>query len=101
NKTAELIKYSSNCLLATLISFSNEMANLASALGGVDSTDVMRGLHLSKYLSPRLPNGVRVTPPILDFLAAGCGFGGSCLPKDVSALIAHGESIGLPMRLLR
>jgi UDPglucose 6-dehydrogenase len=100
NKTAEMIKYSSNCLLATLISFSNEIGNLCATLGGVDVVDVMKGLHLAHYLSPILPSGERVSAPITSFLAAGCGFGGSCLPKDVKALIAHGERAGAPMRLL-
>jgi UDPglucose 6-dehydrogenase/GDP-mannose 6-dehydrogenase len=100
-KTAEMIKYVSNCLLATMISFSNEIANLGSALGGVDVVEVMRGMHLSKYLCPVQPNGERIVPAIVSFLAAGCGFGGSCLPKDVSALAAHGEARGVPMRLLQ
>ena len=100
NKTAEMIKYVSNCLLATMISFSNEIANLGSALGGIDVVEVMRGIYLSKYLSQVLPSGERVMPAIASFLAAGCGFGGSCLPKDVSALVAHGKDRNVPMRLL-
>ena len=99
-KTAEMIKYASNALLATMISFSNEIANLGSTLGGIDSVDVMRGVHLSNYLSLTLPDGTRKGPAILSFLAAGCGFGGSCLPKDVKALVAHGRNAGLPMNLL-
>jgi UDPglucose 6-dehydrogenase/GDP-mannose 6-dehydrogenase len=100
NKTAEMIKYTSNALLATMISFSNEIGNLCATLGGVDVVDVMRGFHLSRYISPMLPNGDRVVAPISAFLWAGCGFGGSCLPKDVKALIAHGEQAGRPMKLL-
>ena len=99
-KTAEMIKYASNALLATLISFSNEIANLGSALGGIDSIDVMRGVHLSNYLSLTLPDGTRKGPAIISFLAAGCGFGGSCLPKDVKALVAHGRKVGVLMNLL-
>jgi UDPglucose 6-dehydrogenase len=99
-RTAEMIKYASNALLATMISFSNEIANLGSAIGGIDSVDVMRGVHLSNYLSLTLPDGSRRGPAILSFLAAGCGFGGSCLPKDVKALVAHGRKSGLPMSLL-
>jgi UDPglucose 6-dehydrogenase len=95
--TAELIKYASNALLANLISFSNEIANVGSALGGIDSVDVMRGLHLSQYFRGRNSAGL---PPIISFLQAGCGFGGSCLPKDVKALIAHGKSAGEAMPLL-
>jgi UDPglucose 6-dehydrogenase/GDP-mannose 6-dehydrogenase len=94
--TAEMIKYASNALLATMISFSNELANLCQAVGDVDIVDVMRGLHSSHYLTV---DGKAA--PITAFLEAGCGFGGSCLPKDVSALIAHGERAGRPMPLLR
>jgi UDPglucose 6-dehydrogenase/GDP-mannose 6-dehydrogenase len=99
--TAELIKYTSNALLATMISFCNEIGNLATALGDVDVAEVTAGVHQSIYLSPRLPDGTRVRAPLSSFLEVGCGFGGSCLPKDVGALIAHGEQSGTPMRLLR
>jgi len=101
NPTAELIKYASNALLANLISFSNEFANLASTLGNIDAAEVMRGLHSSRYLTTVLANGERVVPPITSFLMGGCGFGGSCLPKDVSALAAQGQKLGLPMNVLR
>lgn len=100
-KTAEMIKYVSNCLLATMISFSNEMANLCSAIGAIDIVDVMRGLHLSKYLTHVLPGGERIVPEIVSFLGAGCGYGGSCLPKDSMALIAHAERVGVDMRILK
>jgi UDPglucose 6-dehydrogenase/GDP-mannose 6-dehydrogenase len=100
NKTAEMIKYTSNALLATLISFSNEIGNLCSDLGGVDCVDVMEGVHLSQYLMPTTGNG-RVRAPIASFVAAGCGFGGSCLPKDVKALIARGNGIDSRMGLLK
>ena len=100
NSTAELIKYTSNALLATMISFANEIGNLASALGDIDVVDVMRGVHSSNYLSPAGPDGWRITAPITSFLEAGCGFGGSCLPKDVGALIRHGQDVGQPMRVL-
>lgn len=101
NKTAEMIKYASNALLATMISFSNELGNLCAALGGVDVVDVLNGVHSSRYLTMRLPHGDRYVPPITSFLGAGCGFGGSCLPKDVKALVAHGAQAGVPMNLLR
>ena len=90
-----MIKYTSNALLATMISFSNELANLCTAVGDVDIVDVMEGLHSSMYLTVDGRSA-----PITSFLEAGCGFGGSCLPKDVSALIAHGPAVGQPMRLL-
>jgi UDPglucose 6-dehydrogenase len=101
NSTAELIKYTSNALLATMISFANEIGNLAAALGDIDVADVMRGVHSSNYLSPRLADATRVRAPITAFLEAGCGFGGSCLPKDVGALISHGTEAGASMRLLQ
>ncbi len=100
NKTAEMIKYTSNAMLATQISFANEIANLCAALGGVDVVDVMKGVHLSQYLRPAVQDGSRIQAPISAFLEAGCGFGGSCLPKDVKALIARGEKAGVPMPLL-
>jgi UDPglucose 6-dehydrogenase/GDP-mannose 6-dehydrogenase len=97
NRTAEMIKYASNALLATLISFSNEFANLGAALGGIDASEVMQGVQSSQYFRKRTADG---SPPITAFLRPGCGFGGSCLPKDVSALISHGRSVGQEMRLL-
>jgi UDPglucose 6-dehydrogenase/GDP-mannose 6-dehydrogenase len=100
NKTAEMIKYASNSVLATMISFSNEVANLCSALGGVDVADVMRGVHLARYFTTTLENGKRVKAPISSFLWAGCGYGGSCLPKDTKALSAHGAAHASPMPLL-
>lgn len=100
NKTAEMIKYTSNAVLATLISFSNEIGNLCARLGDIDIVEVMQGVHLAHYFTTSLEDGSRVTAPITSFLGAGCGFGGSCLPKDVKALVAHGEAAGQPMPLL-
>ena len=100
NKTAEMIKYASNSLLATLISFSNEVANLCTNIGDIDATEVMHGVHLDKRFSPIMDDGSRVHPASITYLEAGCGFGGSCFPKDVKALIAHGQKNGNPMLLL-
>lgn len=99
-KTAEMIKYTSNCLLATMISFSNEIANLSSELRDIDIVDVMKGVHLDKRLSPILDDGKRIMPAFTTYIEAGCGFGGSCFPKDVNALISHGKRSGVPMGLL-
>lgn len=99
-RAAEMVKYTANSLLATLISFSNEMGNLAQAVG-VDERIAMKGVHLDKRFSPILDDGRRVKPGMLSYLAAGCGFGGSCFPKDVQALIAHGQKAGLSMQLLK
>ena len=98
-RTAELIKYANNALLATQISTMNEIANLAAALGGIDAMDVVQGVQLDRRWSP-IENGRRIAPGILAYLVPGCGFGGSCFPKDVQALRAHGRSLGLPMRML-
>jgi UDPglucose 6-dehydrogenase/GDP-mannose 6-dehydrogenase len=101
-RTAEMIKYASNTLLATMISFSNEIANLCAAVGGVDVVDVLEGVRLSRYLSPRGGVGMPVVrAPISSFLEAGCGYGGSCLPKDTAALIAMAAELDQPTPLLR
>jgi UDPglucose 6-dehydrogenase len=99
-RTAELIKYANNALLATQISAMNEIANLAAALGGVDAMDVLAGVRLDKRWNPILPDGSRANPAILTYLVPGCGFGGSCFPKDVQALRSHGERLNLPMHML-
>ncbi len=99
-KTAEMIKYASNSALATMISFANEFGRLCSALGDVDVADVMKGVHAAAYFTTRLDDGRTVRAPITSFLEAGCGFGGSCLPKDVAALVAQGREHGLDMALL-
>jgi UDPglucose 6-dehydrogenase len=73
-KSAELTKYAANAFLATKISFINEMANLSELLGA-DITEVSLGIGSDERIGKR-------------FLNAGCGYGGSCLPKDIDALIA-------------
>jgi UDPglucose 6-dehydrogenase len=100
SSTAEMIKYASNALLATLISFTNELANLGAAIGGIDTVEVMAGVHASRYLTMSGNSGPTIAP-IATFLEAGAGFGGSCLPKDTAALIARGEELGQSMRVLR
>lgn len=77
---AEMIKYTSNAFLATKISFSNEIGNICKHLG-IDVYDVMKGVGLDHRINPY-------------FLNAGAGFGGSCFPKDVSALMHLARDIG-------
>ncbi len=101
NRTAEMIKYASNSVLATMISYANEIGNLCTAVGGIDVVEVMRGVNLAHYFRPQSSMGEGVQAPISAFLQAGCGFGGSCLPKDVQALIRHGQDLGESMPLLR
>lgn len=98
-RTAEMIKYAANSLLATLISFSNEIGNLCAKVG-VDVTEALAGVHLDKRFSPIMGDGSRVRPSSLTYVEAGCGFGGSCFPKDVKALITYGQSAGVPMDVL-
>ncbi len=99
-RTAEMIKYAANSLLATLISFSNEIANLCAVHEDLDVVEVLKGVHLDRRLSPILDDGSRVVPPVTTYIEAGCGFGGSCFPKDVKALAAYGASAGVQMRVL-
>jgi len=97
-RTAELIKYANNFLLATQISAVNELANLSAAIGGVDVLDVVKGVHLDRRWNP-VVHERRVAPEILTYLVPGCGFGGSCFPKDVQALRSQGLQHGMPMRM--
>lgn len=99
-RTAEMIKYASNALLATMISFSNEIGNMCAVAGGVDVVDVLGAVHLDKRISPIAADGSRTTPAITSYLQAGCGFGGSCFPKDVRALIHWSQDRDRPVRLL-
>ena len=85
-RSAELTKYAANAMLATRISFMNEMALLAEQLGA-DIDAVRRGIGSD----PRIGS---------HFLYAGCGYGGSCFPKDVKALLHTARDADLPMRLL-
>jgi UDPglucose 6-dehydrogenase len=85
--TAELIKYASNSLLATKISFINMIANICEKIPGADVKTVATAMGLDKRIGPL-------------FLDAGLGYGGSCFPKDVKALIAHSKSLGYTPTLL-
>jgi UDPglucose 6-dehydrogenase len=98
-RTAEMIKYTSNSLLATMISFSNEIANLCVALPGVDARQVWRGVHLDRRLTP-VGTQWRGLAGITEYLWHGLGFGGSCLPKDVAALQGFGKQLGEHTRML-
>lgn len=99
-RTAEMIKYASNSLLATMISYSNEIARLCTAIGDIDALEVMRGVHQSLYLTTYGVADAPVRASLSSFLEAGCGFGGSCLPKDVTALVAQGADLGVPTPVL-
>jgi UDPglucose 6-dehydrogenase/GDP-mannose 6-dehydrogenase len=96
---AELIKYASNALLSTLVSFSNEWAAVCEGLPGADVQTMMRGIHLDRRLA-RGENGEPIRPGILAYLAAGPGFGGSCLPKDLAAARSSAGKNGVATPLL-
>jgi UDPglucose 6-dehydrogenase len=83
--TAEMIKYASNAFLSTKISFINEIAMLCERVGA-DVQTVSKGMGLDQRIGSK-------------FLHAGPGFGGSCFPKDLAALVQMGESAGYPMQI--
>ena len=85
-RSAELTKYVANAMLATRISFMNEMAGLAERIGA-DIEQVRQGIGSD----PRIGT---------HFLYAGCGWGGSCFPKDVKALARMGQDAGVPLAML-
>jgi UDPglucose 6-dehydrogenase len=85
-RTAELIKYAANAFLATKITFVNEIADLCERVGA-DVQEVARGIGLDNRIGSK-------------FLHAGPGFGGSCFPKDVRALIRTAKDHDVPMRIL-
>jgi UDPglucose 6-dehydrogenase len=98
--TAEAIKYASNAMLATAISFANEIADICAELDDADVVDVMHGVHLSRYLTPLAADGRAIRAPLAAFFEAGCGFGGSCLPKDLRALVARAAELGRKLPVL-
>src|SRR5271169_6580975 len=86
-KSAELTKYAANAMLATRISFMNELANLAEMVGA-DIEHVRKGIGSDQRIG-------------YHFLYAGCGYGGSCFPKDIRALQRTGKEYGLPLKILQ
>jgi UDPglucose 6-dehydrogenase len=86
-KSAELTKYAANCMLATKISFMNEMANIAERVGA-DIENVRHGIGSD----PRIG---------YQFIYPGCGYGGSCFPKDVQALIRTTDGLGYESEILK
>lgn len=86
-RSAELTKYAANCMLATKISFMNELANLAEILGA-DIENVRRGIGSDERIG-------------YHFIYPGCGYGGSCFPKDVQALVRTAEGVDYEPKLLK
>lgn len=98
--TAEMIKYSANAFFATLISYSNEIARLCEEIDGIDIVNVWKGLHLDARLTPTI-NGRRIIPGFINYLFSGCGYGGSCFPKDTKALVAYSQKLGYEPLLIK
>lgn len=87
---AELSKYVSNVLFASLVSFSNEIGNLAASIPGVDVVDVWKTVHADR----------RMSPGVAHYLFTGCGYGGSCFPKDTKALYHFAKDRNMDMKML-
>ncbi len=98
-RTAEMIKYANNYFLALQISAANEVANLCYNLGNIDPVDVIHGVISDKRWSPIGSDKKRVTPEITTYMTPGCGFGGSCFPKDVEAIRTIQKEMGLEPRI--
>ena len=92
-RTAEFLKYLSNTLLSTLISYSNEMSLIAKKIGGVDIEKAFKLLHLDKRFFGDPAN-------IVSYVYPGCGYGGYCLPKDTEAIARMSLSLGLKPEIL-
>ncbi|MDO8468799.1 MAG: UDP-glucose/GDP-mannose dehydrogenase family protein, partial [Candidatus Peribacter sp.] len=86
-ESAEIVKYASNAFLATKISFINMLSELCEATGG-NVRDIAKGIGLDERIGPR-------------FLHAGIGYGGSCFPKDVKALLAIGKKLDLTLPIIQ
>lgn len=92
HSTGEFIKYLSNTLLATMISYSNEMAEIADAIGGINVADAFHILHMDKRW-----NDCNMT----SYVYPGCGYGGYCLPKDTCALYSQAVAKGYEPEILK
>jgi UDPglucose 6-dehydrogenase/GDP-mannose 6-dehydrogenase len=97
-ETAELIKYTNNSFFSMLISFSNEIANIAEKISGVDPFEVLKALIYDRRITTKL-NGKYIVPALESYLVPGCGFGGSCFPKDVKAILnyANSQNVNAPL----
>ncbi|MCA6514728.1 MAG: UDP-glucose/GDP-mannose dehydrogenase family protein [Chitinophagaceae bacterium] len=97
SRTAELIKYANNTILASMISLNNELANLSKVIGNIKYEQIVNGVISDKRWSPFLTNGSRITPQIASYFYPGVGYGGSCFPKDIQAINSFGKKLGLDM----
>lgn len=89
NENAELIKYGNNSLLATLISFGNQLSNVSEKIPHTDMEIILKGMSMDKRISC-----------CKSYLTPGIGFGGSCFPKDTKALLALSKDLGQKMSII-
>ena len=98
SRTAEMIKYANNSLLAMQISGVNEIANICNSMGRININNVIKGVKSDKRWSPII-NKKRIRPGILNYLNPGPGFGGSCFPKDLETFINLGKKLNISSNL--
>ena len=91
-RTAEFIKYVNNSLLATQIVVHNEFSNIARKTGGINYKDIIDGVSNDKRWSIE-SNNEKFIPSIVEYFQPGYGYGGSCFPKDVKALLEYSKSL--------
>ncbi len=99
-ESSELIKYTNNAFFSMLISFSNEIANVSENIPGVDPYKIMKALISDKRITTKI-NNENITPSLESYLTPGCGFGGSCFPKDVQALLNYANKNNINTPLLK
>jgi len=99
-ESSELIKYTNNAFFSMLISFSNEIANISEKIPGVDPYKIMKALISDKRITTK-NNNENIIPSLESYLIPGCGFGGSCFPKDVQALLDYANKNNINTPLLK
>ena len=99
-ESSELIKYTNNAFFSMLISFSNEIANISEKIPGVDPYNILKALISDKRITSKI-NKEKIIPSLESYLIPGCGFGGSCFPKDVQALLDYSNKNNVDTPLLK
>jgi len=99
-ESSELIKYTNNAFFSMLISFSNEIANVSEKISGVDPYQILNALVSDKRITTKISDE-KIIPSLSSYLIPGCGFGGSCFPKDVQALLNYANNNDIKTPLLK
>ena len=82
-----------------LISFANEISNISEKIENVDTVQVLKALVADRRITT-IKNGERILPELQSYLIPGCGFGGSCFPKDVKAILNYAQSLNTKTPLI-